>query len=441
MPELKIVQTAISELKPAPYNPRQWSDKAKKDLKKSIEEFGMVDPIIVNGSEERYGVVIGGHFRLFIAKELGYEKVPVVFVNIPDEQKEKELNLRLNKNQGEWDWLLLSGFDADMLKIVGFDSKELDKVFKNHKDEDFDASDEYESISIPTTKPGDMYLLGEHVLLCGDATDPENVARLMHGVKAHMVWTDPPYNVNYEGPMNTHDQKKREGIMNDNLSDDAFQSLLKDSLKNMLDWCDGVFYVCMGSKEIGMLKDTFEGLGGHWQSFIVWVKHTFTLSRADWQNQYEPILYGWNGKNTNHYFFGARDEGNVWEDLQSLKPSVKDGVTSLQIGEYHLEIFGEIEGRVCKKKNCVDIWREKKPSRNSDHPTMKPVPLVMKAIEASSRRGEIVMDLFAGGGSTLIAAEQTARKARCMELDPKYCDVIVRRWEALTGKEAQKVDE
>lgn len=254
-----------------------------------------------------------------------------------------------------------------------------------------------------------------------------------------MTFSDPPYNVNYEGGMGTHAKNKREGIMNDNMSPEEFHSFLEESMKNMLVHCKGVFYICMSSSELGNLRSAFESVGGHWQSYLIWVKNTFTLSRADWQNQYEPILYGWNGENTDHYFAGFRDEGNVWENLEKLKPKFEDGKTVLKLGEYHLELEGEVKGKVCRKKDCVDIWYEKKATKNPEHPTQKPVLLVAKAIRASSVENDVILDPFAGSGTTMIAAEQLGRRAFLMELDPKFCDVIVDRYEKLTGKKAEKV--
>lgn len=211
------------------------------------------------------------------------------------------------------------------------------------------------------------------------------------------------------------------------------------AIKNMLDNTQGAFYICMSSKELASLKDVFEKNGGHWQSFIIWVKNTFTLSRSDWQNQYEPILYGWNGDLTNHYFAGMRDEGNVWENLQKLKPQYDGVETTIKIGAYHLKLKGQVDGKVCRKNDSVDIWHENKPTKSAEHPTMKPLKLCAKGIKASSLRGGIVLDTFLGSGSTLIASQETGRICYGMELDPQYVQVIINRWEKLTGKKAIKI--
>ena len=438
--KINIVEVPIGDLKPAPYNPRKWTEKAIADITESVKKFGLVDPIIVNSAPERHNIVIGGHFRLKVAGDLGYTTVPVVYVSVPDEETERELNLRLNKNLGAWDFDALAGFGEDLLKIVGFEPDELDKIFQITDEDDFDVDEALNAGGEPRAKLGDVYQLGEHRLMCGDATKKEDVTKLMAGKEAQMVFTDPPYNVDYQRSMNSEGQNLREGIANDKMSAEEFRQFLDGSIKNMLEVCPGVFYICMSSKELASLKDVFEKNGGHWQSFIIWAKNTFTLSRADWQNQYEPILYGWNGKTTPHYFAGFRDEGNVWQNLEKLKPEFDGTKTVIKVGEYHLELDGQVKGRVCQKKDCVDVWREKKPSKSEEHPTMKPIKLVAKAIKASSQRGELVLDLFGGAGSTLIAADMNERTCYMMELAPKYIDVIIARWEKLTGEKAIKVE-
>lgn len=223
------------------------------------------------------------------------------------------------------------------------------------------------------------------------------------------------------------------------MSAEAFHQFLNDSIRNMLAYTQGAFYICMSSKELASLKDVFERNGGHWQSFIIWVKNTFTLSRSDWQNQYEPILYGWNDDLKNHYFAGMRDEGNVWENLEKLRPTYDGLETVIKIGQYHLKIKGQAEGVVCRKNESVDIWYEKKPTKSTQHPTMKPLKLVAKAIKASSLRGGVVLDSFLGSGSTLIAAEETGRVCYGMEIDCHYVQVIIDRWELLTSEKAKKL--
>lgn len=430
----------LQDIKPYPKNAKKHPEEQVQKIANSIREFGFNQPIVVDRNNE----IIVGHGRFLAAQKLGLTEVLTIKLENLSEEQVKAYRLADNKlNESNWEMekviedlraLDEASFDID---LTGF-SRDL---ILEPKDDDFDAQTEYDSIQTATISKGDIYKLGNHRLMCGDATLAEDVDRLMAGAKSQMVFTDPPYNVGYEGGGSYafREDKPREAILNDKMSRDDFYKFLKGGLVNMMRYCDGVFYICMGSSEIDNLRKAFEEAGGHWQAFIIWVKNTFTLSRADWQSQYEPILYGWNGNNKDHYFAGFRNEGNVWENLEVLKPRFEDGKTFLKIGDFHVELEGEVRGKICRKKDCTDIWREKKPSKSKEHPTMKPIPLVVKALRASSKVGDNIMDLFGGSGTTLIAAEQIKRNCYMMELDPKYSQVIVKRWEKLTGQKAEKV--
>lgn len=441
---MEIKNIPIEQLKFAEYNPRQITDTQFQRLRESIRKYGIVEPVVVNMFKGREFTIVGGHMRVRAAQAEGIKDMPCYEVNL-DETNEKLLNLALNKISGEWNKDMLAEMiyglvDADAdIKISGFEDDEvsvlLDSVSGDDKEEDIISPPKE-----PISKKGEVYELGQHRLMCGDATNTEDVAKLMNGQKADMVFTDPPYNIAYEGGMNTHGQNKRDMIQNDDMSPEEFSDFMDKALKNMLEKCDGVFYIFMSSKELAALKNAFERNGGHWQSFIIWAKNTFTLSRSDWQNQYEPILYGWNGKTINHYFVGWRDEGNVWKDVNSLKPEYDGKVTKIKVGDYHLELEGLVKGKVAIKKNKTDLWQENKPNRSAEHPTMKPINLIAKALRASSTRGQIILDLFGGSGSTLIASEKLGRRCYMMELDPGYCDVIRERYKTLlspTPKEAK----
>lgn len=427
----------IRDLLPAGYNPRKLTEKQAGDIRKSLEKFDVADPLIINTT----GTIIGGHQRVKVLSDLGVTEVDV---RVPDRElsleEEKELNLRLNRNSGEWDWEKLADFDIDFLKAVGFDDKELDKLMgiQNHGDDDF-ALEEELSKSGERVKMGDIWELGNHKLICGDSTDPSTYLRLMGDEKASLIFTDPPYNIGYEGGMNTHGQNKREMIKNDKMAKGDFYTFLKAFIDAAMEYSDGCWYICMSSQELDTLKRAFEEGGGHWQSFIIWIKNTFTLSRSDWQNMYEPILYGWKNGIKSHYFVGWRDEPNVWEDVSKMKAEYKNGKTTIRVGEFQFELEGKVEGKVCRKKDETDIWREKKPTKSSDHPTMKPIALVERAVLASSKRGAIVLDPFCGSGTTLIACENLNRHCRAIEMDEKYAEVIIRRWEEKTGKIAVKL--
>ncbi len=436
-----IEKRKVVDLLPADYNPRKMSDQERKDLESSIKEFGTVVPVVVNVGK-RKNTIIGGHQRVTIYADLKIEEVDVM---IPSKElsiaEEKKLNLRLNKNTGSWDMEKLRDMGMTILSDIGFNNSELTDIFddSNTKDDDFDVDEAVAKVTKTTIKYGDKFSLGRHVVMCGDATNEDDVKKLMGGVQAKMVFTDPPYNVDYVGTGSKADGPKRNKIENDKMNVEEFERFLNSAIRNMLEHCPGVFYICMSSKELASLKDVFEKNGGHWQSFIIWVKNTFTLSRSDWQNQYEPILYGWNGTIKNHYFAGFRDEGNVWENLEKLKPAFDGVTTTIRMGGFHLKIKGQVEGEVCRKSEKVDLWYEKKPTKSTEHPTMKPIKLVSKAIKASSERNDIVLDTFLGSGSTIIACEETGRVGYGMELEPKYVQVIIDRWEKFAHAKAKKL--
>ena len=242
----------------------------------------------------------------------------------------------------------------------------------------------------PVSRTGDVWLLGNHRLLCGDATKPEDYQRLLGAELVDMAFTDPPYNVNYANTAKDKLRGKNRPILNDNLGDD-FGEFLAAACTNILSVTKGAVYVAMSSSELDTLQSAFRAAGGKWSTFIIWAKNTFTLGRADYQRQYEPILYGWRD-GSDHFWCGARDQG--------------------------------------------DVWQIKKPAKNDLHPTMKPVELVERAILNSSKSRDIVLDPFGGSGTTMIAAEKSGRYARLIEMAPKYCDVICRRWESFTGQKA-----
>lgn len=393
----------VADLIPYARNSRTHNEEQIAQIMASIKEFGFTNPILI-GSDN---VIIAGHGRLLAAQRLGLKEVPVI--RLPDltETQRKALVIADNKialNAG-WDEEMLalemkeleeSDFNLD---ILGFSEDEL-KELENFGESQTEAKSEDDEIpeapAEPITKHGDIWILGKHKLLCGDTTMYDDVRKLMRDDCAAMIFTDPPYNVNYGSTMKdsiryhagTLGGRK---IMNDNLGD-GFPQFLTDSLSNLLMFCQGAAYVCMSSSELHTLYSAFIAAGGKWSTFIIWAKNTFTLGRADYQRQYEPILYGWNADKP-HYWCGDRDQSDVWE--------------------YN------------------------KPVKNDLHPTMKPVELVERAVLNSSKSGDIVLDGFGGSGSTLIACEKNNRKARLMELDPKFCDVIVKRWEEYTGRKAE----
>lgn len=392
---MNIQKIKIESLKPAEYNPRKDlkpEDEEYQKIKKSITEFGYVAPVIVNSNM----TVIGGHQRLKVLKELGYTEVECVVLDL-DQEKEKALNIALNKISGDWDNDKLEELLAELkqtdidMDITGFSFDEVDEILKDitgSKEDDFDLDQALDEIEEPISKRGDVWILGKNRLMCGDSTQKEDVMHLMNSQEADMLLTDPPYNVDYEGK--TSEALK---IENDNMSETEFYNFLLDSFKNMFDSIKygGSAYVFHADTEGLNFRNAFKSCGFKLAQCLVWVKNTFVMGRQDYQWRHEPILYGWK-PGAGHYFVDNRKQSTVLE---------------------------------------FD-----KPSRNAEHPTMKPVDLLVYLIKNSSKENDLILDLFGGSGSTLIAAEQTQRRCYTMELDPKYCDVIIKRWENLTGEKA-----
>ncbi|MBL8660603.1 MAG: site-specific DNA-methyltransferase [Rhodospirillales bacterium] len=385
----------IDRLKPYANNARTHSADQIAKIAGSLAEFGWTTPVLVADD----GEIIAGHGRVLAAAHLGLSEVPVIRLDHLTPAQVRAYRLADNRlaELAGWDDELLAIELAELgdldfdLDLTGFGGAELDRLLTLADGEGEGADDEDivpEPTADPVCRPGDLWLLGEHRLLCGDATVHSDVEQVLAGMPADMCFTDPPYNVDYstKGAMRGSDRR----ILNDNLGD-GFAAFLQAACANIVALTRGAVYICMSSSELHTLKAAFTAAGGHWSTFLIWAKNTFTLGRADYQRQYEPILYGW-AEGGGHYWCGARDQGDVW---------------------------------------FVD-----KPTCNDLHPTMKPVELVERAIVNSSRRGDVVLDPFAGSGTALMACERTGRRARLVELDPAYCDVIIERWQAATGRHA-----
>ena len=395
----KIEQWPTAKLVPYARNARTHSDAQVAQIAASIAEFGFTNPILA-GSD---GVIVAGHGRLAAAQKLGLEVVPVVVLDHLSPTQRRALVIadnRIAENAGWDDAMLrvelaaLADDDFDVA-LTGFDADALAELMAGEEpDADGQTDDDAvpEVPETPISRSGDVWLLGAHRLLCGDATVAASYERLLAGGQADMVFTDPPYNVNYANSAKDKMRGKDRAILNDNLGD-GFYDFLLAALMPTVAHCRGGIYVAMSSSELDVLQAAFRAAGGKWSTFIIWAKNTFTLGRADYQRQYEPILYGW-PEGAQRHWCGDRDQG--------------------------------------------DVWNIKKPQKNDLHPTMKPVELVERAIRNSSRPGNVVLDPFGGSGTTLIAAEKSGRQARLIELDPKYVDVIVRRWQDWTGQQATR---
>jgi DNA modification methylase len=396
MKDINIKYYPADDLVMAEYNPRQLTKDQYTQLKDSIMRFGLVDPLIVNKNKERKNILVGGHQRLRIAKEMGVESIPCVEVDLTLDQ-EKELNIRLNKNVGEWDFDALANyFDVGELTEWGFSDDDL-QFYEDEPKQGLIDDDEIPEVEEPITQAGDLWILGEHRLLCGDATKKEDVDLLMDGKKADMVFTDPPWNVNYGENLANGKYKDRK-IINDSMSTEDFKSFINQSfisLKNSSkEGC--MTYIVMSAQEWGNLMLTLKENDYHWSSTIIWNKSSLIISRKDYHTKYEPIWYGW--------------------------------------------LNGESRLKPLKDRKQSDVWDIQKPSSSKLHPTTKPIELVERAVINSSYEKNIIIDVFLGSGSTLIACEKTNRKCYGMEIDPHYCDVIVKRWEEFSGKKAERVE-
>lgn len=420
--QLNIVNVPIGELKPSTYNPRKWDEYKVEQLKESIQRFGVVDPLIVNGSENRKNIVIGGHFRLHIAKILAHKTVPVVYLNIPDIKKEKELNLRLNKNTGDWDIELLKEFDLDLLFDVGFDDSDLSDMWDDVleiDDDNFDLEEEIQKIKEPKTKLGDIYQLGKHRLICEDSTNPETLKKLLGDTTVDMAYSDPPFNIGLSYNKSIGTNNKYGGKTNDSKSEQDYSDFVADFLKNTLNhikenahiftWCDESY--------IWLVQELYKKLGIDQKRVCLWIKNNQNVTpQIAFNKAYEPCVYG-----------------TVGTPYLSDKVRNLNEVLNKEIGTGN-RLLDDIE-------DYLGIWLAKRlPANEYEHPTQKPVTLHEKPLRRCTKPGDKVLDLFGGSGSTMIACEQLNRVAYLVELDPIFCDVIISRYERMTHDKAKLIN-
>jgi len=389
---LKLQYIPVGTLKLNPQNPRVIKDEAFKRLCDSLKEdrdYFEARPVLVNKDM----VIFAGNQRYRAAIEIGMKEVPVIVMDNPE--LEAKRMLRDNISSGDWDMdMLANDFEADFLREIGFTDEELGELGQDEALLDEDKLDEVpEAPAEAITKPGDIWILGEHRLLCGDSTSEADVLHLMDGGKADMIFTDPPYGIAYVGKT-----KKRLTIQNDAMPDEDFSAFLGKAFGVMRKVCDGgaPYYVCHADGKTILFRQALLDSGFEVKQTVIWAKQSFVLGRQDYQWQHEPILYGW-AAGASHKWYGGRAETTVWE---------------------------------------ID-----RPMRSEEHPTMKPVELCARAIRNSSRKGDTVLDLFGGSGSTLMACEHTARKACLMEIDESYVSVILKRWAEATGKDPVRLND
>jgi DNA modification methylase len=403
---LSVESVPIDDLRPDPANPRWIGNEELDALERSLREFGFVQPVLAR-REDR--TVIGGHQRLIAARRLGMMSVPVTWLDISVEQA-RLLGLALNKISGSFDDALLARLLADLqagpeldLTLSGFAEDEvrdllrsLDAREKRERPESFDLDAALaEASKEPRSTLGDLWALGEHRLLCGDATSAADVARVLGERHAAMAFTDPPYNVELGDHGGQQRGAKRRPMANDALDPVAWATFVRAWAKPLLASVDGALYVCMSSKAWPVVSQILAEEGGHWSDTIIWAKDRFVLGRADYQRAYEPLWFGWREGST-HVWCGDRDQS--------------------------------------------DVWSIPRPADSPLHPTMKPLALMERAIANSSNRRGLVLDPFVGSGGTLIACERTDRACVAVELDPRYVDVAIARWERFSGETAVRTD-
>jgi site-specific DNA-methyltransferase (adenine-specific) len=380
-----IIETKkLSDLKPNPNNPRTIKDDKFAKLVQSIKDFPEMlnlRPIVVNDDM----IVLGGNMRLKACKEAGLKEVPIIKASNLTEQQQNEFIIKDNVGFGEWDWEQLNNeWEAEELTEWGLDIPEFNTEVLEAEEDDFDTTPP----EIPITVLGDLYEIGEHRLLCGDSTCSDTVAKLMNGEKADMVFTDPPYLMDFTGGINVDGSKsfnaKHGVIKNDKMSDSDGDDFLDSINTNILLFCKGAFYISFYRLGIDKYFASMKRTGLQYRALIIWNKGNHTLSNSDYMSKYEPIFYGWASE---HNFYG----GN----------------------------------------NGMDIWDIERTKKNDLHPTMKPIPLCEKGINDGSKSGGSVLYLFLGSGSTMVASHQLKRKCYGMELDCRYVDVCVKRMRKL----------
>lgn len=418
---MQIIIKNIVEIFPYEKNPRK-NDEAVKYVANSIKEFGFKVPIVIDSE----GVIVAGHTRYKAAKKLGIDEVPCIIADDLTPAQIKAFRLADNKvaEQAEWDMELLDMelddlFDFDMEQF-GFDDEEEEEDDVEAEEDDFEPEPPEE----PKAKQGQIYKLGNHRLMCGDSTNADDVEALMGGDVADILITDPPYNVDYEGK--TKDKLK---IENDSMNDDTFRQFLVDAFINADSAMKegAVFYIWHADSEGYNFRGACRDAGWKVRQCLIWNKNSFVMGRQDYHWKHEPCLYGWKD-GAAHYFIDDRTQATVYEDKGiDLKKMKKDEMLQLL-------------KKLLSDKQSTTVINEDRPSASSMHPTMKPIKLIARFLRNSSKQEELVLDLFGGSGSTLMACEQLNRKCYTMEYDPRYVDVIIQRWEEFTGGTAELIN-
>jgi len=427
-----IVSRKVDDLIPYARNSRTHSDAQVAQIAASVREFGWTNPVLVDGESG----IIAGHGRVLAARKLGMDEVPCIeLAGLSDTQRRAYIiaDNKLALNAG-WDEEMLRleiselgdlGFD---LALTGFSDEDMDALFaKDAVQEGLTDPDDVPDLADPISKQGDVWVLGAHKVMCGDSTSLVDVELLMGGLMADACWTDPPYNVNYES-------KLAGKIKNDSMADGKFRAFLYDAFISAYAVMKpgAPIYVAHADTEGLNFRGAFKDAEFKISGCLVWAKDSLVLGRSDYQWQHEPVLYGWK-PGAAHRWYGGRKQTTLMQLGGSVFTQNEDGTVTAKIGDQSIVISGD---NLKATQAESTIIRCEKPKRSSEHPTMKPVELISKMLRNSTREGDIVLDLFGGSGSTLISCQMLGRQARLMELDAKFVDVIVRRWQEFTGKQA-----
>jgi DNA modification methylase len=436
----QIERRSIAELSNDPANARKHNDKNIEAIIASLRRFGQQKPIVI----DRNNIVRAGNGTLEAARRLGWDSIDCVKTSL---EGSDAIAYAIADNRtaelAEWDddalAAQLNGLLTESEEIAlaaGFTDEELAELLAGEVDDSETIEDEAPSApKVAVSKLGDIWLLGDHKVGCGSCTDLDFVGKVFDGEYADMMFTDPPYNVAYEGKT-----KDKLVIKNDSMKDGDFLQFLRDVFSSLATVVapGGAAYVCHADVECANFCMAFADAGWDLKQYIIWVKNCLVLGRKDYQSRHEPILYGWRS-GASHRFYGNRKNTTVIDDFEGVTVAESDGEQLITIAFNGRTV--QIKAPTCSviydgSDELDTVWRFNKPSRNQEHPTMKPIALCARGIRHGSKKGDLVVDGFLGSGSTLIACEQLGRRCYGFEIDPIYCDVIVKRWETLTGNKA-----
>lgn len=419
--KIKIDYIAADIIKPYPNNPREFSDQGKSDLKKSIKKFGWTSPLLINMAPGREFITLSGNMRLECALELKIKELPVVKVWIEDPKKEQELVLRMNILNGNWSTELLKDWDIDVILESGMKDFDLSAIWDNSletSEDDFKIEEELAKITEPKTKPGEIYQLGRNVIGCGDSTNSEFVKKLLGDTKVDMIYTDTKFNISLSYNLGLGGKSSYGGHTDDNMSDADYKEFLKKTISNALSVAKPdchIFFYC-DQLYIWLLQEIYRELGINSKRVCLWIKNGFNPTpNIAFNKSFEPVLYGTIGKP----FISPK--------LANLSEVINKEVAS---GNRQIDDILDM----------IDIWLVKRlAGQDYIHPTEKPVTLHEKPLRRCTRVNDVVLDLACGSGSTLISCEQLKRRCYTIDLEPIFCDLVIKRFETLTGQKSKLI--